>query len=376
MPKNAVKTRFEGVYSIESTKKRYEGKPDVCFYYVIKVDGKKQWHKAGWRSEGYTATAAHDLRSKHVQSLRHGNVLPTKKGQGCGLTFDQAWEAYEKRYLYTLKSAPHFRLIMNRYLLPVFGGRRLENITPLDVEKLKKQLDDHGLSPQSIVHALGYLNRIYEQTFAWGMHQLPSPTVGVSRPRVQNARTRYLTKEEASRLLEDLMHRSPLWHDIAALSLATGCRLSEIRTLIRGKVDLMAGVMEVTGKTGRRMVQLSEKAQSILRPRMSIPHSALVFPSPRGGLVDISANSFKRAVEACKLNSPDTPREEKVVFHTLRHTFASWLAIEGVPLLVIAELLGHSSLEMTKRYSHLCPDNKKQAVDIVSRALQGVMSAF
>ena len=79
MPKNAVKTRFEGVYSIESTKKRYEGKPDVCFYYVIKVDGKKQWHKAGWRSEGYTATAAHDLRSKHVQSMRPGHVLPTKK---------------------------------------------------------------------------------------------------------------------------------------------------------------------------------------------------------------------------------------------------------------------------------------------------------
>ena len=96
------------------------------------------------------------------------------------------------------------------------------------MEKLKKQLDDHGLSPQSIVHALGYLNRIYKQTFAWGMHQLPSPTVGVSRPRVQNARTRYLTKEEASRLLEDLMHRSPLWHDIAALSLATGCRLSDL----------------------------------------------------------------------------------------------------------------------------------------------------
>lgn len=376
MPKNAVKTRFEGVYSIESTKKRYEGKPDVCFYYVITVDGKKQWHKAGWRSEGYTATVAHDLRNRHIQGLRHGSTIPSKKRQGCGLTFDQAWEAYDTQHLYTLKSATHFRLAVKNHLLPSFGGRRLENITSLDVERLKKDLGESGLSPQSIVHILGYLNRIYKQTFAWGMHQLPSPTMGVTRPKVQNARTRYLTREEASRLLDELHHRSPLWHDIAALSLATGCRLSEIRTLVRGKVDLMAGVMEVTGKTGRRMVQLSEKAESILRPRMNVPQSAFVFPSSRGRLVHISARSFRRAVEACKLNSPDTPREEKVVFHTLRHTFASWLAIEGVPLLVIAELLGHSSLEMTKRYSHLCPDNKKQAVDIVSRALQGVMSAF
>lgn len=376
MPKNAVKTRFEGVYSIESSKKRYEGKADVCFYYVIKIDGKRQWHKAGWRSEGYTATAAHDLRNKHVQNLRHGNVLPSKKGQRSGLTFDEAWEAYESRHLYSLKSATHFRSGVKIHLLPVFGGRRLENITPLEVESLKKKLGQSGLSPQSIVHILGFLNRIYKQTYAWGMHQLPSPTIGVSKPKVQNARTRYLTKDEARRLLEDLRRRSPLWHDIAALSLATGCRLTEIRTLVCGKVDLMAGAMEVSGKTGRRMVQLSEKAQSILRPRMSTSKTALVFPSASGGVVHISAKSFFRAVEACGLNGPGTPREEKVVFHTLRHTFASWLAIEGVPLLVIAELMGHSSLEMTKRYSHLCPDNKKQAVDIVSQALQGVMASF
>lgn len=373
MPKNAVKTRFEGVFAIESTKRRHEGKHDICYYYVIKVDGKRQWHKAGWRSEGYTATAAHELRNQHVQGLRHGTALPAQKGKGGGLTFDAAWEAYNTRALNTMESAALVRRNVRLHLLPAFGGQSLSSITPLDVEKLKQRLLDANLSPQTVVHILGHLNRIFKQTAAWGMHQLPSPLHGVKRPKVDNARTRYLTREEAGRLLSALHLRSSLWHDIAALSLTTGARLTEIRTLVRGRVDLAGGVMEVDGKTGRRMVQLSEVAKNILRPRLTGNRESLVFESAQGAVVDITANSFRRAVIDCGFNPPDTPREQKVVFHTLRHTFASWLAIDGVPLLVIAELMGHKTLEMAKRYSHLCPDQKRQVINVIGQSLHGVI---
>ena len=66
-----------------------------------------------------------------------------------------------------------------------------------------------------------------------------------------------------------------------------------------------------------------------------------------------------------KLNPPNVDRRHKVVFHTLRHTYCSWLATEGVPLYVIGEMVGHSSMEMTKRYSHLCPDKRSQTVNVV-----------
>jgi len=56
------------------------------------------------------------------------------------------------------------------------------------------------------------------------------------------------------------------------------------------------------------------------------------------------------------------PRQ-KITFHTLRHTFASWLALQGTPILTIKELLGHQTLVMTERYSHLSPDQKKDAVN-------------
>ena len=64
-----------------------------------------------------------------------------------------------------------------------------------------------------------------------------------------------------------------------------------------------------------------------------------------------------------RFNNGVTDPRQKITFHTLRHTFASWLAINGTPILTIKELLGHQSLAMTERYSHLSPDHKRQAVD-------------
>ncbi len=64
-----------------------------------------------------------------------------------------------------------------------------------------------------------------------------------------------------------------------------------------------------------------------------------------------------------RFNKGVTDPRQKITFHTLRHTFASWLALQGTPILTIKELLGHQSLAMTERYSHLSPDQKKDAIN-------------
>jgi site-specific recombinase XerD len=67
-------------------------------------------------------------------------------------------------------------------------------------------------------------------------------------------------------------------------------------------------------------------------------------------------------VDQLKLNDGIEDPRQKVVFYTLRHTFASWLALQGETIQTIAELLGHRSLAMTQRYAHLTTDHKRQAV--------------
>jgi len=63
-----------------------------------------------------------------------------------------------------------------------------------------------------------------------------------------------------------------------------------------------------------------------------------------------------------RFNKGVTDPRQKITFHTLRHTFASWLAIQGTHILTIKELLGHQTLAMTERYSHLIPEQKVQAL--------------
>jgi integrase len=60
-----------------------------------------------------------------------------------------------------------------------------------------------------------------------------------------------------------------------------------------------------------------------------------------------------------------------VTFHTLRHTFASWLAIQGESIITLKEMLGHKSTVMTERYSHLSPDHKRKAAERLEQAFNG-----
>lgn len=190
------------------------------------------------------------------------------------------------------------------------------------------------------------------------------PTAALKMPKVDNARVRYLTPDEAERLLIALKARSLPWWRIASVSLHTGMRLGEVLGMAWGDLDMNADVIHVRfGKTGVRMAHMNETVKDIFEELPAGPPSALIFPSTRGTIrkVTDASNTFVRVVEALGLNQGVTDDRQKVVFHTLRHTFASWLAISGVPH-TISTLMGHSSMEMTKRYAHLCPDTKWEAV--------------
>jgi len=91
---------------------------------------------------------------------------------------------------------------------------------------------------------------------------------------------------------------------------------------------------------------------------MKDPNSPYIFHNEEGKPF---YNLLKSFFTACKKSGIINFR-----FHDLRHTFASQLVMSGVDLNTVRELLGHKSLEMTLRYSHLSPDHKKRAVDVLA----------
>ena len=81
------------------------------------------------------------------------------------------------------------------------------------------------------------------------------------------------------------------------------------------------------------------------------------------------SHTFNRVVQQLGLNNGITDRRQKVVFHTLRHTYASWLVQTGVDLYTVQKLMGHSNISMTERYAHLGENTFKKAVKNLERSL-------
>lgn len=94
----------------------------------------------------------------------------------------------------------------------------------------------------------------------------------------------------------------------------------------------------------------------------------LVFPGRGGVKIVQMSQTFKRQADKLFNKGVDDPRQ-RVFFHTLRHTYASWLVTEGVDLYRVKELLGHKDLTMTQRYAHLAPDTLRNAVHVLEQAL-------
>lgn len=181
--------------------------------------------------------------------------------------------------------------------------------------------------------------------------------------------------------------RSGDMHDIALLSLYTGMRAGEIHALQWGNVDFQNDPLEILDpKSGRnRMAFMTPEVKSMLQARFDKQSkNLLVFPGRNGQKRRWVSDNFDRVVTSLGFNNSGEYKEDeegtifpeqitdarqKVVFHTLRHTFASWLVQKGVPLYTVAELLGHSTIEMTRRYSHLAPNTLKSAAMSISRAV-------
>jgi site-specific recombinase XerD len=110
---------------------------------------------------------------------------------------------------------------------------------------------------------------------------------------------------------------------------------------------------------------MTEAVKQLFNGKASGDPDDLVFPPTRGADVrQRPSKTFSRVVDDLGLNEGITDRRQRVTFHTLRHTFASWQVAGGTDLYTVKELLGHSSIKVTERYAHLRPSTLKTAVRI------------
>ncbi|RLB90577.1 MAG: site-specific integrase, partial [Deltaproteobacteria bacterium] len=149
------------------------------------------------------------------------------------------------------------------------------------------------------------------------------------------------------------------------LALHTGMRAKELFDLTWGNVDLENGLITIQDSKSvePRYVYLTEDTKAMLAGlQNNQAKNELVFKDRKGHKIKEVSNAFGKAVKALRLNEGINDRRQRVCFHTLRHTFASWLVQSGTDLYTVKKLLGHSSILLTERYSHLQPDGLQQTI--------------
>ena len=363
------KTRYPGVYA-RTGQNQHEG--DTCYDITYKQDGRKVWEKIGWISEGYTAKLAESIRAERIRSMRHGLELPKDKPK---TLFKEVAQKYlEWASTNKAKGGRDDKYLYKNHLLNRFGNTRMDRISSFDLEKMKSELLKAGYAPATAKHALVLVRQIFNKAIAWGLYQGENPVKGVKMPTIANQRERFLTIEEANALLGALKAKSQQVHDMALVSLHTGMRFGEIAGLKVHDIDLVNGLIAISDpKNNRpRKAYMTEAVKAMLQARMQreAKSNALIFPDENGHVMPAISKTFPRIVTALELNKGVKDPRQRVTFHSLRHTFASWLALQGEPIQTISDLLGHRTIQMTMRYSHLTPDHKKAAIGRLEASIE------
>ncbi|MEW5949861.1 MAG: site-specific integrase [Thermodesulfobacteriota bacterium] len=366
-PKN-----FPGVQFYESGTRKHNGKPDRCFYISYKHDGRFIREKIGWASEGYSVKLAAQVRAERMRTLRHGEeVIPIQKKRKLRKTLNDAalkyleWQkANGKPRAYTDEKA------YNKHIKDGLGRKVLSEIHPFLLEKFKSELKEKGLAPATIRDILGLIGIIYNKAILWGLYQGQNPIKGVKMPTLNNRRERFLSHEEADLLLTELAKTSKQLHDMALLSLHCGLRAGEIFNLRGQDLDFANGLINISDPKNKasRKAFMTEAVKAMLQARGPEKPEELVFKDKRhGGKIKEISSSFEKVVTRLGFNKGISDPRQRLCFHSLRHTFASWLCLQGETILTVKELLGHKSLSMTERYSHLIPDHKRRATLALER---------
>lgn len=372
-------TSEKGVYEVISETKfarspRGKKIPDVCYYIAFRLTGKLTWEKIGWISEGYSIKLASDIRAERMRSMRHGEELPKEKAKApyfkeVAKKYNEWVEGNKSR------SGRDDKYMYKNHLAPVFDDKRLDEISAFDLERLKNDLNKAGYAPGSIKHCLVLIRQIFNKAVLWGLYKGENPIKGVKMPSVQNQRERFLSYDEASLLLNELKvdqsrkknpgdKKDPQLHDMALLSLHCGLRAGEIFNIKGQDLDFENKLINISDPKNQesRKAFMTKAVTEALSKRTPKSSDEYVFKEKKhGDKIEAISPAFREAVNRLGFNEGITDRRQMVTFHTLRHTFASWLALQGETIMTIKDLLGHKTLAMTTRYAHLMPEHKRQA---------------
>lgn len=234
-----------------------------------------------------------------------------------------------------------------RWLDKFLGGKPLDVINRALVDRITEARLAEGWSNATVNRTLEVLRAILrkcQNDWEW-LDKAPK----IRMLKEPTRRIRFLTREEALRLLAELPEHLA---DMAAFSLATGLRASNVTGLCWEQVDLVRRVAWIHADQAKARkaipVPLNTEAVALIRKNLG-KHKTHVFSYLGKPITQVSTKAWYAALERAGI--------EDFRWHDLRHTWASWHVQNGTPLFALQEMGGWESPEMVRRYAHLAADH-------------------
>jgi len=317
--------------------------------------------KRGWRADFWLGTnrvrktfpnrkLADVFEVTKKNEFLNGKFLPhSKKDRTPFQDFvDEYYRVYAAVSMVNPKTNEYYRL---KQLKKFFGAKPISDIKPRDIEEWKASMASQ-CQPATFNRALTALKGLFNKAIEWGKLE-HNPAQKIGKLREANQRVRYLTEQEISKLIEAT---KPRLRQFIVLALNTGMRKANLIGLSWEDIDFRNGVIHILKtKSGKAYdVPLNNSVLDLLKELSR-------GKTTRAGRVLDTCNlkrEWENAIEASGIKN--------CRIHDLRHTFASHLAMKGIDLFTISQLLGHADIKMTQRYAHLAPNHKKIAVNMLN----------
>lgn len=261
-----------------------------------------------------------------------------------------------------------YEVVIRHYVRPRLGSHKINDVRRADVAEIHHAM---RATPYQANRVVMVLSKMFNLAELWGLRDESTNPCRLVQKYRERPKERFLSQGELLRLGDvfgeavESGQESPFVVAAFKLLLLTGCRLSEIQTL-RWEYVTAFHLELPDSKTGARRIPLSGDARMVLEDLPRTPGNPFVIEGklPDSHITDLQ-HPWRRLRHAAGLDN--------VRIHDLRHTFASMAAMNGIDLLTIGRILGHSNFQTTQRYAHLADEGVRRAADQVSGLLAGAM---
>lgn len=336
-----------------------------------------------------TPDQARKLAAKLLVTVRGGTDPSVAWQKRDAPTVKAMAERFLTDYLPTKKRPPRvstikdYACLFRCHVVPQLGSKRVEDITPADIERLHRRM---RATPYQANRALTVLHHAFNQAERWGWRQQgTNPTAHIDRyPEKRRGATKdvMLTSTQMAELLaaidaEERAGTDPIACAAIRFTFWTGWRIeSEVLRLEWYNLDLDVGSAKLikTKTQAEEYRILPYEAIAVLRQLPRIEGCPYVFPGrdAQGHLTTVKRpwSTIRRRADLDDLDGLGALR-----IHDLRHNVVSWDVSRGVPLEIAGKNVGHKSRQATEIYAHFAPDALKKAADERARAMRDAVSA-